>query len=347
MSELHVRNHYVPECYLKRWENSSKKLCVYRILVNHPNVPIWKSHSVSAIAYQKHLYTQVIAGSESDAIETWLDREFESPANTILEKATSDSRLSPNDWEILIKFLAAQDVRTPKSLFEHLQRAQKELPEILQGVLSELKEKYNQGEFDTLKTQDKTQNPEPFPLKVTTHIEEGSGTGILKAETYAGRSTWIRSIKHVLENTRKILHTHKWSIVKPAEGYYWPTSDNPVVKLNYYSSGNYDLRGGWGVKKGNILFPIGPEHAMFVQIGDRPIQKGTRLTQNQTEEFIKIIIENAHRMVFSINENSSLPLLRKRIIDPQQLEKEKEEMRQWHEKNVKMEHEYLASNRNI
>ncbi len=341
MSELHVNNHYVPKCYLKRWENSNKKVYVYRILVNHSNVPIWRPHSVSAIAYQKHLYTQVIAGCESDEIETWLDREFESPANTILEMATSDKRLSPNDWEVLIKFLAAQDVRTPVRLFEHLQRAQKELPEILQNVLNELEEKLNQGEFDGYKTL----NPELFPLKITTHIKEGSDTGILKAETYAGRSTWLHSIKHVLENTRKVLHTHKWSIVKPAKGYYWPTSDNPVVKLNYYSPGKYDLKGGWGVNKGNILFPIGPEHAMFVQIGDRSIQKGTRLTPTQTKELIKIIVENAHRKIFSINEDSNLPLLRKRIVDRQRFERENEEMRQWHQKNAMMEREYLASNR--
>lgn len=345
MRELHVKNHYVSECYLKRWENSDKKVYVYKILVNHPNVPIWRPHSVSAIAYQKHLYTQIIAGCESDEIETWLDREFESPANTILEKATSDSRLSPNDWEVLIKFLAAQDVRTPARLFQHLQRAQKELPEILQNVLNKLEEKCNQGEFDGLKKQDKPMNPEPFPLKITTHVEEGSDTGILKVETYAGRSTWIHSIKYVLENTRRILHTHKWSIIKPAKGYYWPTSDNPVVKLNYCSPGKYDLEGGWGVKKGNMLFPIGPEHAMFVQIGDRPIQKGTRLTPAQTKEFIKIIVENAHRKIFSINEDSDIPLLRERIVDRQQFERENEEMRQWHQKNAMMEREYLANNR--
>lgn len=345
MSELHVKNHYVPECYLKRWENSNKKVYAYRILVNHPNVPIWKPYSVSAIAYQKHLYTQVIAGSESDEFETWLDREFESPANAILEKATSDSRLSPDDWEVLIKFLAAQDVRTPARLFEHLQRAQKELPDILQNSLNKLEEKYKQGEFDRLKKKGKPLNPEQFPLKITTHVEEGSKIGILKAETYAGRSTWIHSIKHVLANTRKVLHTHKWSIVKPSKGYYWPTSDNPVVRINYYSLGKYDLKGGWGVKKGNILFPIGPEHAMFVQIGDRPIQKGTRLTTAQTKEFIKIIVENAHRKIFSINKDRDLPLLRERIVDRQRLEREYEEIRQWHQNNAMMEREYLASNR--
>lgn len=107
MNQLREKNHYVPECYLKRWENRFGKVYVYRTLVSHPNVPVWKPFTTSAIAYRKHLYTQIISGSESDEIEKWLDREFESPANAVLDKATAGGRLSKDDWEILIKFLAA------------------------------------------------------------------------------------------------------------------------------------------------------------------------------------------------------------------------------------------------
>ncbi len=37
-------------------------------------------------------------------------------------------------------------------------------------------------------------------------------------------------------------------------------SDNPVIKLNYLNQNEYDLKGGWGKEKGNIIFPIGPDH---------------------------------------------------------------------------------------
>jgi ATP phosphoribosyltransferase len=134
--------------------------------------------------------------------------------------------------------------------------------------------------------------------------------------------------------------------VKPANGYYWPTSDNPVVKLNYYSPDNYDLKGGWGVNKGNIFFPIGPEHAMFVQIGDRPIQKNTRLSENMTQELIKFIAENSHRKIFSHAENNDLPILKRRVVDLERLSRENKEMREWHKINTMMEREYIASNRN-
>lgn len=346
MKQLHVKNHFVPECYLKRWTNSEGKVSVYRILVNHLDSPIWKDHSVSAIAYQKHLYTQIISGRESDELESWLDREFESPANAVLDKATSEGQLTKLDWEILIKFLAAQDVRTPVKLLQHLQRGQKDLPEVLQSVLNELKEKIDSGNVDELIEKKKNSSQETFPIIVNTHFEEGEETGFLRAETYTGRATWIHSIRHALENTRKILHNHKWSIVKPAKGYYWPTSDNPVVKLNFYSPGNYDLKGGWGVKKGNIFFPIGPEHAMFVQIGDKPAQKNIRLSEHQTNEFIKFVVENSHRKIFSHFKNKDLQILRERTVDPVLLKREKSEIDEWHQINAKMEREYIMSNRN-
>lgn len=345
--QLHIKNHFVPECYLKRWVNTENRVFVYRTLVNHSNVPIWKDYSVSAIAYQKHLYTQIISGCESDELESWLADEFESPANEALNKVTSEHKISSLDWEVLIKFLAAQDVRTPAKLYEHVKRVQKELPEILQNIMNELKEKLIKGDLDDLDSTEDSSPMVPFPLKVTTSIDEGAEEGLLKAETYVGRSTWLFSIRHVLNNTRKILQTHKWTIVKPASGYFWPTSDNPVLKLNHYGSGKYDLKGGWDVSKGNIFFPIDPEHAMFVQIGDKPIQKNIRLTENQTKEFIRFIVENSHRKIFSHVEDNNIPLIRNRIVDSEMLKKENNEMKVWHKLNSEMEKEYIQTNKKI
>ena len=212
--------------------------------------------------------------------------------------------------------------------------------------MNKLEAKLDKGDVDDLKRTEGRPVINTFPLKVTTKIEDGADVGFLKAETYVGRSTWLHSIRHVLNNTRKILHAHKWSIVKPALGYFWPTSDNPVVKLNYYSPGDYDLKGGWGVNKGNIFFPIDPEHAMFVQIGDKPIQKNARLSEDQTKEFISFIVENSHRKIFSHFEDNSIPLLRKRIVDSERLSRENNEMKEWHQLNANMEREYIQSNRN-
>lgn len=340
-NSLRVKNHYVPECYLKRWANKKRKVYAYQTLVAHSNVPIWKGYSVGAIAYQKHLYTQVICGAESDELERWLSTEFESPANKSLEKAVSGSKLDSEDWRNLINFLAAQDVRTPLRLLEFIQRQQAELPRILQEVLDNLEHKLkNQNNIDALKSK-KTSSPK-FPLKVTAHIRDREEMGILEAETIIGRSTWIFSIKHLLQNTSRALHKHEWSIVRPAAGHFWPTSDNPVVKLNYYEPGRFDLKGGWDVKKGNIFFPISPKHAMFVQMGDAPPKNYSRLSKFETEELTKTIIENSHRKVFSNKIRDDIPKIKKRIVDPARLKEEKEELERWHNINSKLEQEYLS-----
>ena len=345
MNQQHIKNHYVPECYLKRWANTNNRVYVYRTLVSHLNVPIWKLHSISAIGYQKHLYTHMISGLESDEFERWLDKEFEAPASRIIDKAVSDRRLNRDDWAILIRFLAAQDVRTPARLYEHLIRARKTMQEILNSILSDLEEKLTVSDLEAIKNGYASQDAELFPLKVSTHIEEGSDTGILKAETYVGRSTWLYSIKHVLEKTITILHKHKWTILKPTKGYNWFTSDNPVVKLNYYGPNKYDLKGCWGKQRGNIFFPIGPDHAMFVQIGDRPPLKGHRLALDQTLQFRKFSVENAYRMIFSEQIDGAIERLRPRIIDRDSFLRERSELGNWHKANLELEKKYIKSNR--
>ena len=341
MSELHVKNHFVPECYLKRWGDSNNKICVYKTLVSHENVPAWKKYSIGAIAYHRHLYTKMVSGEESDKLEKWLDKKYETPANQVLERAVLDQTLSVKDWHILINFLAAQDVRTPARLYEHLERTRKSLPEILEDTLQKWKEKLESNEtIDVVEQKASDQNSSLIPLKVTTKSVPREKSGVIKAETYVGRSTWIYSIKHLLKNTAKILLEHKWTIVKPAKGFKWFTSDNPVVKLNFTNPQNYDLKGGWGKKKGNIIFPIGPEHAMFAQIGDKPMQKGTKLTAEKTRLFRKIIAENSNRTIFSNFFDNEIENISPRVVDSIQFKREKEEMEQWHDKNKKLELEY-------
>ena len=38
---------------------------------------------------------------------------------------------------------------------------------------------------------------------------------------------------------------HRWTILHAPPGISWPTSDNPLIKLNYQDSSNYDTEGGW------------------------------------------------------------------------------------------------------
>lgn len=77
---FHRDNHFVPLGYLKPWELPDGKIWTYRILVPHKNVPIWKRASKKAVGWHSHLYTQMVAGQETDDVERWFDHEFENSA---------------------------------------------------------------------------------------------------------------------------------------------------------------------------------------------------------------------------------------------------------------------------
>jgi Protein of unknown function (DUF4238) len=121
-TEFQKDNHYIPRLYLKRWADENNKVNTYRILVPHQIRPLWKRQSIKGLAYHEHLYTRVMASGETDEIEKWLAREYEDPGAEVIDKVTSGSRLTKDDWECLIRFAAAQDVRTPARLLEILQR---------------------------------------------------------------------------------------------------------------------------------------------------------------------------------------------------------------------------------
>lgn len=96
-----------------------------------------------------------------------------------------------------------------------------------------------------------------------------------------------------------------------APGISWPTSDDPVICLNYYGKDNYDFGGGWGKKGCEIIFPISPNKVLYTQIGEE-------ITINQFDTSLsrlveKLIIEHAHRKIYSISPNDKVRSIRDKI----------------------------------
>jgi hypothetical protein len=328
---LKTRNHYVPRLYLKRWADSDGKVYVYRLLVPHENVRLWKRSSIDSIGYHQNLYTRVLGGAETDEFEDWLSRHIETPAEKTIAKATGDNRLTPDDWECLIRFLAAQDVRTPARMMEFLARQAKELPvaidRVLQNTVSELTEAQRRGQKVVRPPSDLAAG---FPSRVTTEIEPGAAVGALKVETVVGRSLWLWSLKRLLTQTYRVLRTHKWTIVRPPVGMNWVASDNPVVKLNYYADGRYDFKGGWGKEGGEILMPLGPQHLLCTHIGGRPPWlKGKRVPESVALTLQRFTIENAHRYVFAAKADPLVEKIRPRVVNAAAFESEADQWKRW------------------
>lgn len=165
-------------------------------------------------------------------------------------------------------------------------------------------------------------------------------------EVVSGRALWLFSIRHLLNSSAKVLLNNSWTILCPPPGLRWLTSDSPVIKLNYYDP-NYDFKGGWGNPGTEIIFPLSPLCLMYTKVGDpRPPTKYTVLSQHLAVMFQRFIIEHAHRNIYSMTPDQSIPNQRPRIVDAQRFQDEKKQLEEWHEENIRAEQDLLMKSIN-
>lgn len=340
--QLTRENHYVPQSYLRRWADESGKVWVTRLLVPDERMPLWKSASTRGIAKHQHLYTRMVAGRELDDIERWLNQEFEMPAYAAIDKAVSGCRLSSLDWHNIIRFTAAQDVRTPASLLRMLRFWSSNLQSTVEEVLTDSVRTLETAKKNGVRVES---IPHPdsqfFPINVSTEIEADAEYGTIRVDTIVGRGLWLFSLKQRLTHTLNVLLKHKWTILVSPPGMQWITTDDPVVKLNYESEGKYDFGGGWGSIGTEIFMPLSPNHLLYTRVGHRPQQRGTVVPQWLAEAFQKFSVEHAHRVVFAKSPEASLARLRSRHVSAEAYKHEVDQWAVWHELQVAAEQDLL------
>ena len=345
MQPITRNNHFVPQLYLKQWSDDGIHIWSYRILVSHEKVQEWTRLPISGVAYQRDLYTTSVNGDEVDEFEKWLEREFENPVQESLNKVLKDEVLTTLDWERLATFLGAQDVRTPLSYLEATERWRKTLPRLMEDTLEKSIKLLEQARISGEKPQLHSENNEFFNNAFDVQIHRASETnekqGYIEVEVVAGRALWLESQKMLLTKTVEALKKNKWSIVHPAQGYQWFTCDHPVVKLNYYGNGKYDLKGGWGNKGTNIIMPLSPHHLLFTQIGDEFPERFT-LPPKQTKQFQRFIAERAMRWIFAHKPLGIVSKLHPRHINAEAFSQEAEQWKRWHEEQSKSENNKSA-----
>lgn len=325
-------NHYVPHCYLKRWADDQGNVWSYRILVPHAKSSQWKAHSPKGLGYHQHLYTRMTVSGESDEVESWFDTAFESPAGRALQHAVTDRRLSPAEWRLPVRFLAAQDVRTPARLFERLRdwnsTLQSQIDEIASEAVRKLEEAKRTG--IPVAAEESQAHAELFPVRTLVEIEPGQDAGLLRVEATVGRGLWLWSLKHLLTETLDVLHLHRWTILRSPPGIEWLTSDNPVVRLNYHDLQRYDFGGGWNSRGTAIFMPLSPTHLMFTQIGPGlRLERGTTVSTEFAMQIQKFTVEHAHRYVLERSANPKAALWRPRTVNPHTFQDEAEQWKSW------------------
>lgn len=323
-------NHYVPQAYLRHWAGSDGKVWTYRTLVSHSEVPLWRRNAPKGFAFREHLYTRAAAGGQTDEIERWLSSDFETPAAPVLHKIANNAQISCREWECLVRFLAAQYVRTPARMAETMKRWTRDLPKLLQDSLAQTIDdaKKARAEGKPLSYSD-TYGAELLPIKVTTELVPHSDEAKLKLETVVGRGLWLFSMKRLLTSTLNALLMHRWTILLCPHGTQWLTSDDPVVQLNFHSASQYDFGGGWGSKGTEIFMPLSPRHLLYTKIGDKPPMRGTIVTPQLYEWVQRFTIEHAHRFVIGSHPDPFVAKTRPRDVNPTAFKEEAEHWARW------------------
>lgn len=345
MRQFTRRNHFVPQAYLRRWAGAQGKVWCYRLLVSDAGVLPWKLHSVRSIGFHEHLYTTVLAGRETDQFEAWIEREFETPGQRAIAKVVSERRLTPEDWKALIRYTAAQDVRTPARYIEDRRRWDPQMEQMIEETLRQSIAEWEAADDATRETlaRDKPAGRAPFdfPFRVTITRNPAGEGGWIGAETIVGRQMWLAKIHLHLTTTIRVLHEHRWSIMRAPEGMKWLTTDDPVVRLNYTSDQDYNFGGGWGSTGSEFLFPLSPTHLLYTQIGRR---HESRITPpfHLAQRLQRMIAKHAHRWIYSAAPVEGIDTLRPRKVDRVQYAQEMDEWKQWHRNQTAAELELQA-----
>lgn len=340
-------NHFVAQMYFEPWKNNNNKIWTYDLVVPNEKSYLWNEKSIRSIAYQRDWYTRLEEGKEVDDIEKNLNEKFETPASIPLKKTVKGETLTDDDWEKIINYIGCQIVRTPSFASKLINDENGILKNAFENGVKEIEQKLKTISKDEIQSYSNNEKDDEynklFPLKVVDLGKSCEGDKkLIKIETILGKSLYLYVIKFLLENSIKYLHKHTWKVIQLDERVKIPTSDDPVICLNYYSKNNYDFGGGWGNNGSEIIFPISPSKIIYTKVGEKNIDFKPNYEMSITIK--NIIIEHAYRRIFSVEKEKWITKKRKRIVDKDIFEKDREMFNNWHRIYKEYEVKYLAHN---
>ena len=340
---LKRNNHYLAQMYLAAWINEKNKVKVYNLLVPNENFPIWKDESLRSVGSFDSIFVRFDGSKEIDDIEDWFNEKYETPSKEALSHAISGDRVTIEEWHYLIDFLACHIVRSPVFLIKTLDFG-KEFQDIFDKEVKKISEMSNDELKKSIK-EHKEKNKEEnndylFPFKMTKLDEIENDKVVYNCEVMVGKQFYLWNIKNLLENTAAVLHKHKWGIITVDERVSLPSSDDPVICLNYNNDNDYNFGGGWGRENSNILFPISPSKILYTQVGCRVEPRWQ--ADYKTSLFLKkIIIEHSHRIVISSFEDDDVERIKPRYVDLNEFKREKEMWKDFQKNYLENEKEYI------
>ncbi len=339
-NQITKNNHYVPQFYLRNWSQDGKTVLTYRTLVSSSSVPMWEPLSIERVASHQHLYTIEVNGQPSDEIEKWFNSNFETPAQPAIEKVVAGKHLSREDYQLLVKFLVVQMVRTPSWNNYLVNKATELFPKTLESVGKKLEAILKNKE--TLPPVAPLVEPNPFQIHVQFSTGDSTNISYIEAEMFIGQKMWLAEIKRLLPRIIPVLNHHSWCILEAAPGVDFPTSDDPVVRVGFRSSDNYWFEGvGANQPNANIFLPLSPKHLLYTKVGKS--QKSRQLDAEKSNLLRQLIISHADRHVFSTSVIKGISAFKPRIVNAELFKAEQTAWNNWHESQREAERDWDSS----
>lgn len=331
MENITHNNHYVPQFYLRNFSKDKNKIWVYSLLVPHTKVPYWEEKSIKHVAVWKDFYTRIDGTDEIDDFEKWFNTDFETPAEPIISKLINGEIISKQESVILTKYVLSQHIRVPAQLGKTLNTATRSFQKVLN---SNPFEKLDKEAIQNYTPKD-DENAKLLPIKVNVDMEARAA----EVKAVVGRGVYLYALKSLMTNTVKKVQNQNWQVLHAAPGLSFPTSDNPVICLNYRSINDYDFNGGWGRKNGNIIMPISPQLILFTQIGSTRKFVEADYSPYWSKFFRKLIIEHAYRYVYAEERQRHMLAINPRSVNLELFLEEKKAIEGWNEEQIRAERE--------
>lgn len=326
-------NHYIPQFYLKNWSQDGISIFAYSLLVHDSRIPYWSRRRIKSTAVWNDFYTRNEGQKEIDDFEKWFDREFESPVKEVFDNLLNDHNLDKDKSKKLSRFVGAQYLRTPARLHDLMAQWRTVMPSIFEDVVQKVSKQLEANPQIISSQPQISEAAKLLPIKVSVNKDIRQ----MKVDLLVGKAMYLFALKHLLTKTVSVLEKHKWHVIHAANGVSFPTSDDPVICLNYNSEHKYDFKGGWGKKNGNIIMPISPTLLLITQIDSNMSRTQLDYSEHWSKFFRKIIIEHAHRYVYAIEPQKGMLAINPRRVDAALFEREKGIMAGWHEEQMEAE----------
>lgn len=298
----------------------------YRTLVPRHDRRLWDYCSTKSIAVRRDLYTSVAQGRESDRIERWLNDEVENPAQAVLDRLSRGTPLTRSDRKTLARYIASLDARSPVFYHQHTEMVSTHIEGVLNDTMKVVLAAFERGK----RPPELPANNLPSPSIAVTvdRGEPGADNASLRVNVIVGREMWLEAIERIVDKLSVALESLDWRVVGPHDGWTWYTTDYPLLKLNYYDSGQYDLRGGFGSIGTEIILPLSPTDVLFAQVG-KPA-KLSKCSIDQTLLIKRFIAEHAHRWIVSASPVKHAAWFRRRVVSLEKYKSEEEGWKQFH-----------------